>query len=173
MVGDRQYQEGDLRQIEMKAWTRYVDGRLDQVVRNRMNMFEELGLPIPHLARTNPPPIERPTRHCHTPYAYSTRWITHPPEDSALAPEPENEYATSYLTTPNADRDHIRREKHTESKYAALRWNERQFHHTVRKADATIKKIDEKNLRDIRAQRKGHAASLEERHKREHYYFFE
>jgi hypothetical protein len=173
MLSDRQYQEGDLRQIEMKAWTRYVDGRLDQAVRNRMNMFEELGSPIPNATRTAPPPAERPTRHCHTPYAYSTRWITHAPENSSLAPEPGTEYGTSYLTAPNSERDHVRRSKHTESKYAALRWNERNFHHIVRKADATIRKIDEKNLRDIRAQRIAHAASLEERHKREHYYFFE
>ena len=167
MTSDRQYRDGDPRPPEMKASARFVDGRLDPVVRNRMNMFSELGSPIRDSMRRKPPPVERPTRHTHAPHGYSTRWITQPPEDSPLAPEPGTQYATSYLAAPNSDQDLVRRNKHRESLEAAQRWNALRFDQTVRDADETIRRTDEKNLRDLRAQRKGWAAALERRNQRE------
>jgi hypothetical protein len=173
MIHDRDYQEGALKQIEMKTKQRNIDGRLDQCIRNRMNMFRQNGFPILDPTTSRRPALDRATRHCNTPYGYSTRWISHPPTDSAMAPIPEEIGKTSYLATPNADNDHIKVAQHTESKYNALRWNERKFRETVARADRTIVQVHEKNMRDIRAQRAAHLTALDERHKLEHYHFFE
>jgi hypothetical protein len=138
-----------------------------------MNMFAENGFAITDHTTARRPALERPTKHCNTPYDYSTRWITHPGPESPIAPEPEELYKTSYLAAPNVGRDSRRFAKHAESKYDAIRWNEQRFKETVARMDRKIVDVHEKNMRDIRAQRVGHLAALEARHKLEHYYFFE
>jgi hypothetical protein len=173
MLADRDYQEGNLRQVEMKANPDYIDGRLDQGVRNRMNLFTREGAAIADLTRTINPPLVRATHHGFTPYSYSTYWITHPPEDSALAPLKSEAYQTSFLAAPYTELDRQQRANHIQSKYDSLRTNAAGFRARVDSLSAGSKESHEKTLQNLRDQEAAYLKALEARHRIEKIYCFE
>jgi hypothetical protein len=126
-------------------------------------MFADFGYPIPDQTKTTAPLPERGTRHGHTPYTYSTRWITHAPEGSALAPGKDEIWQTSFLVTPTAATDYRRNAKHDRSKLDSLRYNEHKFLALVDSQDAESVRVHETNMKDIRAQRAAHLKALDAR----------
>jgi hypothetical protein len=164
-MSDRLHQEGTLKPAEMKANTRYVDGRLDQVTRNRRNMFSDLGKPIPDTTRVVAPPFERPTKHGRTPYTYDTAWITHPDSDSLLAAPPDAMMPVSQAdwTSQMVSKGHKERSRHVDSVCNALRYNDGKFHERVEQIDLEIQTSRELNWKDIRAQRAAHSKALDVR----------
>jgi hypothetical protein len=153
----------------MKAYPRYVDGRLDQVARNRMNMFADLGFPIPDSTVTVAPPPERPTKHGRTPYTYSTAWISHPDAGSGLEsdemtmrPQTQTGWVDKMVATGHEDKS-----RHINSVYNAIRYHETKYDDLVTKTDSEIKAARELNWSDIRAQRAAHLKALEIRQRLE------
>jgi hypothetical protein len=126
-------------------------------------MFADLGYPITDLTKTTAPLPDRATRHCHTPYTYNTRWITHPPEGLVLAPEKDEMWQTSFLATPTVATDCRRNAKHEASKLDALRYNAQKFSELVDAQDAVCVRVHETNMKDIRAQRAAHLKALDAR----------
>jgi hypothetical protein len=173
MQPDRQHQEGNLRQVEMKADPDYVDGRLDQVDRNRLNMFSEYGAAIDDPTDTINPPITRGTRHAYTPYSYSTYWISHAPADSSLAPLKSEAYLTSFLATPFTEMDHRRRASHIQSKYDALRANDDAFRARVKGLNIAAHVGHERTVQNLRDQEAAYVKALEVRNRIENPYRFE
>jgi hypothetical protein len=169
---DREYEEGNLRQVEMKAEPNYIDGRLDQGVRNRMNMFSKEGREIPDSTHTIIPPLIRPTHFAYTPYTQNTYWISHPPADSSLAPEKSEEFKTSFLATPFTSFDHERRARHIQSKYDALRANDAAFHERVNAMNTAWQVGRERTLQNIRDQEAAYQKALAIRNRIENPYRF-
>lgn len=161
-IGGRDFQEGNLRQVQMKASVRAIDGRVGKVERNRLNMFRDANISP---SFTAPPVLETATRHGKTPYTYNTSWIDHPPENTSLHPNKSEKYFTSFLSTPNANADSERRARSTLSKYEAIRYNQEHFRQYVNQIDDTIAATQNKNIEDIRAQRKNHLEALEARNR--------
>jgi hypothetical protein len=147
----------------MKAEPRYVDGRLDQVDRNRMNMFAEQGEPLPHLTRTTAPLPYRATKHGMTPYSYSTYWISHPPEESSLVPSRSDTWRTSFLATPFTALDHQRRAAHIQSRYSALRYHDTYLRSRAQQMDEAVRIGHERTLQNLRDQEKVYHDALETR----------
>jgi hypothetical protein len=169
---DREYEEGNLRQVEMKAEPDYIDGRLDQVVRNRMNMFSKEGREIPDTTHTINPPLIRPTHYAYTPYTQNTYWISHAPADSSIAPEKSEEFQTSFLATPFTSLDHERRSQHIQSKYDALRANDAAFKERVKAMNIASEVGHERTLQNLRDQDAAYQRALEIRNRIENPYRF-
>jgi hypothetical protein len=172
MQPDRAHEEGRLRQVEMKTDPECVDGRLDQVTRNRLNMFEAEGAPIPDPTQTANRPLIRATRHAFTPYSYSTHWITHPPADSSLAPLPSEAYQTSFLATPFTAIDHEQSASHIRSKYDALRANGAAFRAKVKALNIGAQIGRERMLQNLRDQEAAYVDALKVRERIENPYRF-
>lgn len=173
MIPDRSYQQGTVHQMEMKAPIKTVDGRLDQLERNRMNMFSTFGEPTVELTQTQSPPLTRSTRHGMTPYSYSTYWLTHPPSDTSLSPQKCDYYQTSFLSTDVADRDKQARTALHERRLETKRYSASRIGREVEQWEEAVRRKDETNIRDIRAQRAAYQAALLERQKTEKIRYFE
>ncbi|OHT12458.1 hypothetical protein TRFO_17739 [Tritrichomonas foetus] len=164
-------QEGHFRQVEMKASVRAIDGRLDEVERNRMNMFNEANV-VRERTIKQPTSPNRPTRHGMTPYSYSTLWINHPPENTSLSPLKSEAYLTSFLATPNSVMDKSNRAKSSMSKYESIRFNDEKFHSFIEDVDKTIQARHQRNMDDIRLQRGKYQEALEARQRLEKIHYF-
>ncbi|OHS96009.1 hypothetical protein TRFO_10180 [Tritrichomonas foetus] len=170
----RSIQTGTFRGPEVKSNMRRVDARLDQVERNRENLFFDSSLKdLPQTSQSarrsfSPPTAKRlTTRHDHTPYDYSTRWISHPDDNTSLYGAPSETFRTSYMATPCSDSDKINREKSINQKYAALRRNQEHFLGMVNSIDQKKKSINEMNTRNIRRQRADFLSTLSIRQEKE------
>ena len=172
-VPDRTYKQGTIHQTEMKAPIKAVDGRLDQLERNRMNMFSTFGTPTVELTRTQSPPLTRSTRHGMTPYSYSTYWLTHPPKDTSLSPNKCDYYQTSFLSTDVADRDKQARTSLQERRLETKRFSANRIGQEVQQWEEAARRKDETNIRDIRAQREAYHQALLERQKTEKVRYFD
>jgi hypothetical protein len=173
MQPDRQHEEGNLRPVEMKAEPAYVDGRLDQVDRNRLNMFSKYGDPIDDPTKAINPTLTRGTRHAYTPYSHSTYWISHAPSESSLAPLKSEAYLTSFLATPFTELDHRRRASHFQSKYDALRANDEAFRSRVKALNVAAHVGHNRTLQNLRDQGAAYLKALEVRNRIENPYRFE
>jgi hypothetical protein len=160
---DRGYQQGNLRQVVMKAESRYVDGRVDQVDRNRMNMFDQEGEPLPQLTQTTAPLPYRATKHGMTPYSYSTYWLSHPPEGSSLAPSRSETWKTSFLAAPFTTLDHQLRAAHVQSRYSALRYHDTFLRTKAEQMDEAARIGHERALQNLRDQEKVYNDALQAR----------
>lgn len=172
VTAPRPTQYGNWHQPSLKTSAKGVDGRLTQLDRNRDNLFF-----VPYqkpLTPIKPPPEPfMPDRHTHTPYSYSTTWITHPDKNTSLVPKENETFKTSFLVTPNADMDRITRLNHTASKYNSINANEEHFKKYIESIDDTKASKHELNMKDIRQQRKEHLEALEKRHKLEHVHYYD
>ena len=170
-ITSRTSKEGFVKQVEMKMNVRNIDGRFDQVKRNRMNMFNEANVVRDRTIKP-PPPLERATRHGMTPYHYDTKWINHPPENTSLSPLKNEAYLTSFLEAPNSVYDKNKRAQTSHAKLTSIRNNENKFMSYVESIDNTIKNKDQQNINDIRRQRGRYQSMLEERQKLERIRYF-
>ena len=164
IMPNRDIPNGSIRQVRMKTFVRTIDSRTNRLERNRLNMLNQLNSSQSASIKT-PPPIDHATKHGKTPYTYNTAWIDHPPENTSLHPIKSELYFTSYLSTKNVSDDNERRSKSALSKYEAIRRNEEHFHQYVNQIDEKIASIHNRNMEDIRAQRKMHLEALEARNR--------
>ena len=150
----RSIQNGTFRGPDIKSPVRIVDGRVDQVERNRGNIFYD-SLPDASTRRSfSPPPGTRLTsRHEHTPYDYNTMWISQPDRNTSSYGAPNETFQTSYMKCPVSDQDKIRNSTIVSARYAALRHNQAHFLEYVDQCDQKKKSIVEMNTRNIRRQR--------------------
>lgn len=172
-ISDRNYQEGSLRQVEMKTPVRTIDGRSSQAARNRENMFSVEGIPCVELTRTKSPALNRSTRHGFTPYNYSTYWMTHPTTGTSLSPVKNETYKTSFLSTDIAIQDKEARAKIRQSRCDSRKFNEDRQMEYNNSCDQDIKKRYDRNILDVRMQREAYKQALDDRHKIEKIRFFE
>lgn len=163
-IPNREYQEGCVRQVHMKTFARTIDSRLNGVDRNRLKMLNQSNATQTFSIKT-PQQVEPATRHGKTPYTYNTAWIDHPPENTSLHPNKSESYITSFLSNSNATADLERRSKSALSKYEVIRNNEAHFQEYVNQIDEKIASVHNKNMEDIRAQRKMHLQALEARNR--------
>lgn len=163
-ITNREYQEGNVQQVRMKTFVRAIDSRVDKVERNRQNFFSQQQSNNTFQTKT-PPLLNSATRHGKTPYDYCTSWIDHPDENTSLSPAKSELYFTSFLQAPNTTADFDRRSKSSLSRYEAIRLNQAHFKDYVDQIDEKIASTHNKNMEDIRAQRKLHLEALEIRNK--------
>ena len=178
MITSRSIQTGSYRQRDIKSPVRRIDGRLDQVERNRENLFFASAANAPYTAQSarttfSPPTTRRlTTRHDHTPYDYSTEWISHPNEDTSLAAPPSETFRTSYLATPVSDLDKSNKILSNEQKYNYLRTSQGHFLDLVSTIDSKKKNQDINTIRSHRNQESDYFKSLDLRQQHEHIYIF-
>lgn len=175
----RSIQTGSYRQRDIKSPVRRIDGRHDQVERNRENLLfsspanEATFAPLSARSAFSPPTARRlTTRHDYTPYSYDTEWISHPSADTSMAAPPSETFKTSFLATPVSDLDKSNKKLSTEQKYNYLRTNDQHFHDYVATIDGKLKSQDMNTIRSHRNQESDYFKSLDLRQQHEHIYIF-
>lgn len=173
MISTRRFQYGVNPSPRLKTNAQvYLDSRIDQLTRNRDNMFSDSTRPIVDLPRLPKTPTAT-TRHMHTPYSYNTTWIDHPDENTSLAPKKPEMFKTSFLNTPVADQDRIDRAKKTEMTYRWKNTREEQLQNYKDFCDMRINQRYTNTLERMRHDREDYNKALEIRRKREHIHYFE
>lgn len=177
-ITSRSIQTGTYRARDIKSPVRRIDGRLDQVERNRENLLFSSPANVPYApqsARTtfSPPTTRRlTTRHDYTPYDYDTEWISHPSSDTSMAAPPSETFKTSFLATPVSDLDKSNKKLSNEQKFNYLRTSQQHFLDYVDTIDGKKKNQDLNTIKSHRNQESDYFKSLDLRQQHEHIYIF-
>lgn len=169
----REIQTGVNRKPGLKIQgARIIDGRVDQIVRNKQNLFFDSNFPNYSPSRL-PKTAPGATRHGYTPYSYNTTWISNPDPNTSIAPNKEEMFKTSYLDDPVNRLDKQEKKAYEESKYGMIRQRNKHIEDYVNDCDNDIVRHRTDTQNRIRKNRADHLAALEIRHKREKVRFFE
>lgn len=172
-VTTREVQGGIYRKPGLKIQgVRVVDGRVDQVIRNKQNIFFDSNYPK-YTQTKLPKTAPGATRHKCTPYTYNTTWISNPDPNTSLAPEKDELFKTSFLDDPVKRYDKKMRYAQEETRFEEIRQRNKHFEDYVNECDIDYKRHRTDTQDRIRKNRADHLAALELRHKREKNKFFE
>ncbi|EAY01360.1 hypothetical protein TVAG_339880 [Trichomonas vaginalis G3] len=173
MISTRRFQYGIKRTPGLKCDSpRFLDSRVDQLARNRENIFFD----STHPKFDNPRLPQTPTattRHMHTPYTYNTSWIDHPSDNPAMLPRKTDLLKSTFLDTSIANEDKNERRQKLET---TLKWKntrEEQLENYKKSCDDMVNKRYTNSLERIRQEREDYGVALEARRKREHIHYFE
>jgi hypothetical protein len=108
-----------------------------------------------------------------TPYDYDTQWISHPERDTSLAPDPKEQWRTTFLSTPRRDEDRQRRQNDWEKRRDTIHYYEKKTGDYYLKVADDVKVADARLLHNYQVQRANHASALDIRRRIEKIRYFD
>jgi hypothetical protein len=157
----RYAQLGQKRELEMKTRApRDIDSRKDIGVRDRMKMFADDAGETPRRTFKGPVKLKSSRRHARTPYDYDTRWISYPEKNTSLAPDPEEQWKTTFLETPRRDEDRKRKNSDWERRKNTIHHFDKKVGDYYLKVDQDVKIADARLLHNYQVQRANHMTAL-------------
>ena len=167
----REVQTGNYRPLAMKVNVRAIDSRKSQIERNRENLFYDSINPVRIVPSLPKSPVCY-DRHSYTPH-FDTYWISHPPENTSLAPHKTETFFSMSMQAPHTTLDHETKNRIKNSKYAEIRANQKHFNDICESLENAAVARDKASVLGIQAERTQYQNALEARHRIEKIPFFE